>query len=672
MLKSHKRPIKSFLSTIARLSLLFIAYNCYAQSPEHTHSGVFSTRSSTKSLALPKGDDVFHFIIYGDRTTGVPEGLKYLRQAVVDTNLLDPDLVMTVGDLVQGYNKTQQWLQQKDEYVAIMQSLHMPWYPVAGNHDVYWEKSDPDKPHGQHESNYETHFGPLWYSFKHKNAGFIVLYSDEGDRVTGEKGFNEGRLQQMSTDQLNFLRQALVECKDQDHVFVFLHHPRWIGGGYTGSNWDEVHKLLVEAGNVSAVFAGHIHHMRYDGAKDGIEYFTLAATGGNLEADFPEAGYLHHFNVVTVRKETISVSTLPVGAVVDPKQFTPEFVADLELAHASTRPIDVVQAFPIIGDSSGPQECGFQFSNKAMRPIELTVEMSELDEKWRVFPDHQHLYLANGETSLVKFKVWAPEEMNLDSINPPQVRVSGDYIADSARINLPKQEFHVPVRVPEAAFERLFGRSDVNYAATFDESQACLKVSNETLNLPDGAFTAEAWILQTDQRGGQSVIAKTQNSEFAIAVNQGHPHFDVRVRSEEAGDRYVFARSTEEIPLNTWVHLAGVFDEQTAQLFVNGKLIASEEAKGKRVQNELSMFLGADPDREDKPDRFFKGKIDEVRISQGIQYKTDFTPAKALDVGDTTLLKVSFDQQIGRYFVDGSERRLLIESVGEIELETME
>ena len=34
------------------------------------------------------------------RSTIYSPGLKILRQAVADTNLLDPDLVMTVGDLV--------------------------------------------------------------------------------------------------------------------------------------------------------------------------------------------------------------------------------------------------------------------------------------------------------------------------------------------------------------------------------------------------------------------------------------------------------------------------------------------------------------------------------------------------------------------------------------------
>ena len=293
--------------------------------------GIFTTRSGPKSLPLAKSEDCFHFVIYGDRTGGVPEGIKVLQQAVKDTNLLDPDLVMTVGDLIQGYNETPQWMEQMKEFQQVMGKLNMQWFPVAGNHDVYWR--GPGKtPQGHHESNYEKHFGPLWYSFRHKNTGFIVLYSDEGDPATNRKAFNRGDLQNVSDKQLAFLDKALEKYKTADHVMVFLHHPRWIGGGYTGSNWENVHQRLKKAGNVSAVFAGHIHRMRYTGPRDGIQYFALATTGGGLSTEFPEAGFLHHMNIVTVRKDRISVAALPIGSVIDPKEFTKEFLAEIDLA----------------------------------------------------------------------------------------------------------------------------------------------------------------------------------------------------------------------------------------------------------------------------------------------------------------------------------------------------
>ncbi len=279
---------------------------------------VHTDRQSPVKLERPSEEQSFTFAIFGDRTGGPPSGLRVLKKAVGEINTIGPDLVMTVGDLVQGYNQRSEWLSQMGEFKTIMDRLAMPWFPVAGNHDVYWRGDD--RPENEHDGDYESHFGPLWYAFEHKDCWFIVLYSDEGNPETGEKNFNKAECQTMSPQQTAFLTETLKLAKEARHVFVFLHHPRWTGGRY-GNDWDRIHQLLKDAGNVSACFAGHTHTMKFNGARDSIEYYTLATTGGNVPDGTinPLVGTLHHYDLVTVRGDQFHVAAVPIGAVVDPK-----------------------------------------------------------------------------------------------------------------------------------------------------------------------------------------------------------------------------------------------------------------------------------------------------------------------------------------------------------------
>lgn len=660
--KQHRRQAWLVASTFVSL-LSFIAVPATAHPPgtagshdesDHAHAeqpgtpAIFTTREGGRHLPLASDEDVFHFVVFGDRTSGVPAGLPVLEQAVEDTNLLAPDLVMTVGDLVQGYNETEEWLAQMREYRAIMDRLAMRWFPVAGNHDVYWRGDTPPPP-GQHESNYEKHFGPLWYSFRHKNAGFIVLYSDEGDPVTNEKSFSQPRLQQMSPAQLAFLDKALAELSDVDHVFVFLHHPRWIQERYAGSNWSEVHRRLVAAGNVSAVFAGHIHFMRYDGVDDGIAYYTLATTGGHLSADFPDAGYLHHMNVVSVRPSGFQVATIPVGAVIDPKEFTPEFLASVEQAR-SVRPISQSDDLRLAADGSCKGTVRYKLENTAARKISGTLVFGTAaspNRDWFAQLEHEHFELNPGEHRDFEFSVTRPAG-RLANVTVPQISVALDFHADTALVHLPVLEVPLglqPTPVPRSYFDD--ARS--GYLQVRGD-QSAVHVDATAAQLPDGPMTLEAWVRPADTNGYQAIIAKTQSSEYALFCDEGVPQFDIHL-----GGHYATAKAITLLPTDRWTHLAGVYDGQNVRLFVDGRQVGITQASGSRKSNELPLYIGADPDRAGQPSRPFVGDIDEVCLSADAKYTTDFEPALRPAPAEKTQLLLHLDQSLGPFVLDHSD-----------------
>lgn len=630
--------ITRLLSCCLSVPLLLAA----APDQEAAAPAIRTSRPDARKLPLPKGDDVFHFIIFGDRTGGPVTGLEVLRQAVTDTNLLDPDLVMTVGDLLPGYIGADGWEDDAVAFRSIMDGLRMPWFPVPGNHDVYWR--GPGRPEREHEADFEKHFGPLWYWFAHKNCGFLVLYTDEGDPSRGPKDFTNPDQQKMSPEQLEWLRKSVAEMKDLDHVFVFLHHPRWIERSYPGSNWNETHSILASAGNVRAVFAGHIHRMRYEGVRDGIEYITLGTTGGSSPGHYPQAGYLHHMNLVTVRRDGWQVAVLPVGEVMDPRQFTPELISEIE----RVRNLDFqVDASPIAinEDGLGTGLFAYSVANPSRWPVEITVLPDEAPREWLTSADHLHLKLEpggmhSGSFSLVRVR------REFEPFTIPAVEVRAELLAEHARIPLPPRRITLPVALKGVPAD--FFSAPANGALNLDGASA-VRIEMGSSTLPDGPFTVETWVMLPPDSPGGDLVSKAEQSEFALNVASGVPGFHVFI-----GDKYESAIATAALQPGTWHHVAGVYDGSSLRLFVNGQPAAERAASGSRKTNPLPLFIGANPDARSRPTQFLTGKIDEVRLSRAARYTGPFTPDRRLPSDEATLYLFRCDRTAGPFLPSDS------------------
>ena len=282
---------------------------------------VQTSRTEAVSLVVPTEQESFTFLVFGDRTSlkaiGAKKSMAVLKAAVAEANRFSPDFVMNVGDMVQGYNTTEEWIPQMEEYKAAMDELHCPWLPTAGNHDVYGQLDGETGKRSYNNKAYERNFGPLWYAFEYKNNWFIVLFTDEGDPKTGEKTYQKPEGQMMSEAQFQWLKSTLDKAANADGIYVFQHHPRWQYGSdhlefdntEYGYNWGQVHEILVKAGNVKVVFGGHIHRITEE-EHDGIQYITLATTGGSLSEYNPTVGRLQEFHHVTIRKNAAPVISL--------------------------------------------------------------------------------------------------------------------------------------------------------------------------------------------------------------------------------------------------------------------------------------------------------------------------------------------------------------------------
>ncbi len=600
-----------------------------------------TSRDAAAILPLPHEEDAFFFVVFGDRTGGPTEGVSVLADAVRDTNLLEPDLVMTVGDLVEGYNTREPWMKQMEEFKGIMDRLICPWFPVPGNHDIYWRGAGAPK--GEHEQDYEKNFGPLWYAFEHKNCWFISLYSDEGNPETGEKSISKPESQRMSEEQFNWLRDTLERTKSADHVFLFLHHPRWLKGNY-GDDWEKVHQLLRSAGNVTAVFGGHIHRMRSDGPRDGIEYITLATVGGGQSGAVPDAGWLHHILVVTVRKQQVALAAIPVGEVMDVREITGQLADEANLV--SNTPATVTGEVVLGSDGSADSVVQVALSNPGTRDIDVTVTPDSDDSRWVFSPDHAHGRIGPGESRTFDFGVRRITPSIDIAYREPVLYVQRELLAPGHRYEVPERAVPIPVAVnltPPAipAGEMAMSMSD-----------GPLVVPSDSINLPDGPITLECWFSAERFAQRTGLLAKTESSDYGIFVNSGRPSWSVFV-----GDSYLELTAGDALSAGTWHHVAGVYDGREARLYVNGKLVASEARAGERRTNSLPLMIGADVDGRGNPTSAFDGLIDSVRLSAKAEYAGEsFAPARRAVSTPESVLVLNFDGLVGPWLFDESPR----------------
>lgn len=610
---------------------------------------ILTNRKAGKQLLkLPKEEDSFGFIVFGDRTGGPAEGIQVLDQAVVDTNLLDPDLVMTVGDLINGYNTTKPWMEQAEEFKHSMDRLRMPWFPVAGNHDIYWRGAN--KPAGEHEGNYEKVFGPLWYAVQHKKCWFVVLYSDEGDPKTGEKNFNKPECQRISQEQFDWLEATLKRASDAPHVFVFLHHPRWLK--QYGDDWQKVHKLLAANGNVRAVFAGHIHHMRYGGAPDGIEYYTVASVGAHLGFEAPQAGFLHQYHVVTVRPDGIQVAAVPVGTVIDPKSI-PDAMADDVLAIQRRLRVKTSSAVPagngpaVAIDGTVDAVVTLSCHNPGSRAIELELIPQE-GAPWSFGPDHQHVVIAPQSDGYTTFSV--RRRASEQPFTLPTLEVRCDYLAEDRRVALPSRKITVDLPPPAQ-----LGSTDQKYNGVLVlDGKGCLSVPDRNIPMPDGPITLECWLCGDDFSGRRGLVTKTEMSDYGLFCSDGTIDFSVLL-----GNKYASATSSGAVLRpGTWHHVAGVFDGKQVRVYVDGKLVAMRNAKGRRRTNKLPLMIGADVNKNGGPTSHFAGRIDDVRLSKVARYVGDsFEPPKKHAPDEHTVLLIPCDRDFGPWTIDRSAQQ---------------
>jgi len=250
-------------------------------------------RNPWTSLRLNNDPDEFKFAVVSDRTGGHRPGV--FPHAVETLNLLQPEFVMSVGDLVEGYTDDRATAEGEwREFEAEVGRLRMPFFYVAGNHDV----SSSCMARVWRERR-----GRRYYHFVYRNVLFLALDTDH-DKANPHGG--------IGPDQIAYARKALRDNPDVRWTVVFLHRPLWGEAAADSTGWLDVEEEL--AARPYTVFAGHVHSFQKY-VRRGRNYYQLATTGGGSELRGVGQGEFDQVAWVTMKKDGPLLANVVLGGI---------------------------------------------------------------------------------------------------------------------------------------------------------------------------------------------------------------------------------------------------------------------------------------------------------------------------------------------------------------------
>lgn len=267
---------------------------------------VTTTAKPWTHLDFQNDPENFQFAVVSDRTGSPRPGV--FQDAVKKLNLLMPEFVISVGDLIQGTSLNAETNDAEwDEAMGWVEPLKMPFFFAAGNHDIQMKWLEGRVQPEEMLAQWNERFGPTHYSFVYKDVLFVVLFT------------NDGKEQFIGEEQVAYFEQTMAEHQDVRWTFVLLHHPLWVYPHE--SNFSRIEAALQERKHT--VLAGHQHrYVHFD--RNDSDYIILASTGGGSKLRGHAFGEFDHFAWFTMTADG------PVMANLDLKGILPKDLADVQ------------------------------------------------------------------------------------------------------------------------------------------------------------------------------------------------------------------------------------------------------------------------------------------------------------------------------------------------------
>ena len=247
----------------------------------------------------------FHFAIIGDLTGG--ERPHVYERAVERLNMLRPEFVMSVGDLVAGGGVPRAELQKQwDSFRERTAKLDMRFFYVVGNHDI-WTGFNGMTPGRQTSIDvWKEQFGTnTYYNFTYKGCHFVCLNSMERHDYYPPR-------EALPASQLEWATREILNRADARWTFIFMHKPL----DWTSDRWLKFEREIAKVNYT--VFCGDWHN-HCTAVRHGRKYHMVGTTGGGFDCgvvkDDLRFGIMDSITWVTVTKKGPVVSNIAIGGI---------------------------------------------------------------------------------------------------------------------------------------------------------------------------------------------------------------------------------------------------------------------------------------------------------------------------------------------------------------------
>lgn len=243
------------------------------------------------------------------------------QQAINKVNQLNPDFVITGGDLVmdvmdQPYERADMLYKM---YLKNMDLFEMPVYNTMGNHENYGIAMDAgvDREHPEYEEGmFEERIGSRYASFDYNGWHFMLL-----DSIIPTEDYSY--IGWIDEEQMEWIKEDLKQVHPETPIVISTHipflsiFPQWTGNpigekksALVVNNAREV-LTLFDNHNLKLVLQGHLHYVE-DISVGGIRFITAGAVSANWWKG-PRDGTEEGFAMVRVKDDSFTWEYIDYG-----------------------------------------------------------------------------------------------------------------------------------------------------------------------------------------------------------------------------------------------------------------------------------------------------------------------------------------------------------------------